>query len=147
MFEDVHWAAETFLTLVEHLVEAAEAPILIVCTARPDLLESHPAWSQGPASARVPLHALSAEDAGAVAANLLGGNLDEAARDRIADAADGNPLFVEQMVSMLIDTGVLRRGGRGVGRSRGPVRARTCPPPSRPCWRRGSIASAAPNAA
>jgi class 3 adenylate cyclase/tetratricopeptide (TPR) repeat protein len=113
VFEDVHWAAETFLTLVEHLVDAAQAPILIVCTARPDLLESHPAWSQGPASVRVLLHALSAEDAGAVAANLLGGNLDEAARDRIADAADGNPLFVEQMVSMLIDSGVLRRQDEG----------------------------------
>jgi class 3 adenylate cyclase/tetratricopeptide (TPR) repeat protein len=113
VFEDIHWAAETFLTLVEHLVEAAEAPILIVCTARPDLLESHPTWSQGPTSVHVVLHALSAADAGAVAANLLGGNLDEAARDRIADAADGNPLFVEQMVSMLIDSGVLRREDEG----------------------------------
>jgi class 3 adenylate cyclase/tetratricopeptide (TPR) repeat protein len=113
VFEDVHWAAETFLTLVEHLVDTAEAPILLVCTARPDLLESHPNWSDGLAAVRVPLQALSAEDAGAVAANLLGGNLDDAARERIADAADGNPLFVEQMVSMLIDSGVLRREEEG----------------------------------
>jgi tetratricopeptide (TPR) repeat protein len=111
LFEDVHWAEATFLALVEHLVESAAAPLLVICTSRPDLLESRPAWSEGPASQRVTLQALSPDDVGAVAANLLGGGLDDATRARIADAADGNPLFAEQLVSMLIDAGALRREG------------------------------------
>jgi class 3 adenylate cyclase/tetratricopeptide (TPR) repeat protein len=108
VFEDVHWAEATFLSLVEHLIDSGSAPILVLCTTRPDLLESRPDWSTGPATDRVPLDALSAEEVGVVATNLLGGGLDAPTRERIAEAADGNPLYAEQLVSMLIDTGVLR---------------------------------------
>jgi class 3 adenylate cyclase/tetratricopeptide (TPR) repeat protein len=109
VFEDVHWAEATFLALIEHVVESGRAPILVLCTTRPDLLESRPGWSEGPAATRVPLEALSAEEVGVVATNLLGGGLDPPTRQRIAEAAEGNPLFAEQLVSMLIDTGVLRQ--------------------------------------
>jgi predicted ATPase/class 3 adenylate cyclase len=108
VFEDVHWAESTFLDLIEQVRETAQAPILVLCTARPELLESRPEWSEGPAAARVSLEALSADQSATVAENLLGAGLDASTRRRIADTAEGNPLFVEQMVSMLIDAGLIR---------------------------------------
>jgi class 3 adenylate cyclase/tetratricopeptide (TPR) repeat protein len=109
--EDAHWAETTFLDLVEHVVESARsAPILVVCLARHELLEIRDGWGQATGSALVRLQALSEADAGLVVDNLLGavGIADEA-RSRIVEAADGNPLFVEQLLSMLIDDGQLRR--------------------------------------
>jgi class 3 adenylate cyclase/tetratricopeptide (TPR) repeat protein len=119
VFEDVHWAEPTFLDLVHHLVEAGtDGAVLIVCTARPDLLEEHPAWGEWPGAARVTLEPLSPVDAALMAENLVGGALDAPTRDRIATAAEGNPLYVEQMMSMLIDAGSLRNeGGRWVSGS------------------------------
>ena len=48
VFDDVHWGEPTFLDLVEHVVERArDAPILLVCLARPELLEVRPGWAGG----------------------------------------------------------------------------------------------------
>jgi class 3 adenylate cyclase/tetratricopeptide (TPR) repeat protein len=111
LFEDVHWAETTFLDLIEHVVETARsAPILIVCLARQELLEIREGWGQAGDSALVRLEALSEADAGLVVDNLLGAvGIAADARSRIVEAADGNPLFVEQLLSMLIEEGRLRR--------------------------------------
>ncbi|HJS69620.1 MAG TPA: AAA family ATPase, partial [Gaiellaceae bacterium] len=108
VFEDVHWAESTMLDLIEHVLGAAERPILLVSLARPELLEIRPTWEELAGSAVVPLEPLSAEDAAQVAENVLGSaGLDPGVRSRIVEAAEGNPLFVEQMLSMMVDEGLL----------------------------------------
>ncbi len=111
VFEDIHWAETTFLDLIEHVNESArEAPILIVCLARHELLDLRGDWGKVGSSVLVHLESLSESDASLVVDNLLGAaGIAEDARLRIVEAADGNPLFVEQMLSMLIDEGRLRR--------------------------------------
>ena len=105
VFEDLHWAEEVFLDLVAHLTETLEdAPVLLLCDARPSLLEQRPAWSDAPNSAHVVLEPLTTRESELVIENLLGeAGLDEDVRARIVEAAEGNPLFVEQLLSMLID--------------------------------------------
>ena len=110
VLDDIHWAEPTFLDLVGRLTAATEdAPVLLLCTARQALLEKQPSWAEGPGESRVVLTRLSDADAARVIENLLGqAGLSEGARARVVAAAEGNPLFVEQLVSMLIDTGLLR---------------------------------------
>jgi predicted ATPase len=95
------------LDLVDHVVRAADdAPALVLCIARPDLLETRPQWAEVPKLALAPL---SAEAVARVIDNLLGdASIADDARTRIVEAADGNPLFVEQLLSMMIDEQLLR---------------------------------------
>jgi class 3 adenylate cyclase/tetratricopeptide (TPR) repeat protein len=107
--EDIHWAESTMLDLIEHVLGSSERPIVLVCLARHELLDIRPAWENLPGSRVVSLEALGADDAARVAENLLGeATLDPEVRVRIVDAAEGNPLFVEQMLSMMVDEGALR---------------------------------------
>jgi class 3 adenylate cyclase/tetratricopeptide (TPR) repeat protein len=112
LFDDIHWGEPTFLDLVEYLAGwSAGAPILLVCLARPDLLEARPGWSSGVAeAATVRLEPLSEDESERLIENLLGpAPLDEEIRARIRGAAEGNPLFVEEILRMLVDDGRLRR--------------------------------------
>ena len=112
VFDDVHWGEPTFLDLVEHVVERArDAPILLVCLARPELLEARPSWAGGQLNATTALlEPLSDDQCGRLIANLVGGSgLTDEVGTRIAEAAEGNPLFVEEMLLMLIDDGLLAR--------------------------------------
>jgi predicted ATPase/class 3 adenylate cyclase len=113
-FDDANWAEPTFLDLVDHVADwTRDAPVLLVCLARPDLLDLRPAWGGGKRNATsILLEPLSQDESTALLANLLD---DAVARDlleRIHASAEGNPLFVEELVSMLIDGGLLRRNGR-----------------------------------
>jgi class 3 adenylate cyclase/tetratricopeptide (TPR) repeat protein len=110
LFDDVHWAATTFLELIEHLVDSVrDAPVLLLCPARHELLEQRPAWGERLGTERIVLDPLTATDTEQIVENLLGeAGIDHAARGRIVAAAEGNPLFVEQMLSMLIDEELLR---------------------------------------
>ncbi len=113
LVDDIHWAEHTFLDLIEYVVDSAmDAPIVIVCSSRPELREEHPEWLADKDNASsITLQPLTDEESSTVVNNLLGtAALDEAARARIIEAAEGNPLFVEQMLSMLIDDGILQRG-------------------------------------
>src|SRR5207237_8697017 len=86
-----------------------DAPVMLLCPARRELLDKQPSWAQEAGSSRVVLAGLSDADATRLIENMLGqAGLSAAARARVVDAAEGNPLFVEQLVSMLIDTGMLR---------------------------------------
>jgi tetratricopeptide (TPR) repeat protein len=108
--EDIHWAEPTFLDLLEGIADwSRDASILLVCSSRPEILETRPTWGGGKLNATsVMLRPLSLGDTSELIENLLGrSGLAEEDKARIADAAEGNPLFVEQMVSMLIDEGTL----------------------------------------
>ncbi|HTS01893.1 MAG TPA: adenylate/guanylate cyclase domain-containing protein, partial [Thermoanaerobaculia bacterium] len=112
MFDDVHWAEPAFLDLVEYLVGWSEnAPILCVCLGRPELLEARPGWRQRTEREwSATLQPLSPSESDLLLANLLArGKLAEAAKARIVDAAEGNPLFVEEMLRMLVDENLLRQ--------------------------------------
>jgi class 3 adenylate cyclase/tetratricopeptide (TPR) repeat protein len=111
--DDIHSAEPTFLELLDHLVESVRgAPILIVASARLELQEAHAEWWDTQAANRVLLRPLSEEESGRIIESLLaGGEVDAAVRARIIGAAEGNPLFVEHVVSMLVDAGTLRRDG------------------------------------
>jgi class 3 adenylate cyclase/tetratricopeptide (TPR) repeat protein len=106
--EDIHWAEPTLLTLIEHLVESLDAPVLILCPTRPELFEESPAWSTRERSSRVVLEPLGADDAKRMIESLLGrGSLDAAVLDRVVTASEGNPLFAEQLLRMLVEEGAV----------------------------------------
>ncbi len=111
VLEDVHWGETTFLEFVEHLATEVEgAPILLVCLARHELLEIKSDWGERAAERRILLEPLSEQDVALVIENVLEqARIANEVRARIAAAAEGNPLFVEQLVEMMIDEGLLRR--------------------------------------
>ncbi len=112
VFDDVHWGEATFLDLIEHVAEwSRDAQILLACMARPELLDARPAWAGGKLNATTAsLEPLSEEESERLIANLLGAaEVAEDLRSRIAEASEGNPLFVEEMLAMLIDDGLLAR--------------------------------------
>ena len=110
VFDDLHWAEPTFLDLVEYLASSVRSPVLLLCAARPELLEAHPLWMKGaPNATLVTLEPLSSPDIHALMRNLLGGAaLAPEASDPIQQVAEGNPLFVEETLRMLVDEGALR---------------------------------------
>ena len=110
VFDDIHWAEPTLLDVIEHVADwSRDAPILLLCMARPELLEERPGWGGGKRNATsVHLEPLSEPEADALIENLLGlPALTAEIRERIRAAAQGNPLFVEEMLEMLLDDGVL----------------------------------------
>jgi class 3 adenylate cyclase/tetratricopeptide (TPR) repeat protein len=107
-FDDLQWAEPTFLDLVEHIADwSRDAPIFLLCAARPDLLDLRPAWGGGKLNASsLLLESLSSDESGILVEQLLEQlELDELVRARIVEAAEGNPLFVEEMVAMVREDG------------------------------------------
>ena len=106
--DDIHWAEPTFLDLIEYVLAfSSGAPILFVCVARVELLESRPSWTAPRADAvSLLLEPLGKHDAGELIERLLEGReLSRAVRERILTAAEGNPLFVEQMLAFQAEQG------------------------------------------
>jgi tetratricopeptide (TPR) repeat protein len=102
VLDDLHWGETTFLELVEHVADwSRDAPILLLCLARSSFLDDRSSWGGGKANART----LLLEPLDAAASEQLLGNLfecaDPAAGEHILTVAEGNPLFVEEMVAML----------------------------------------------
>jgi class 3 adenylate cyclase/tetratricopeptide (TPR) repeat protein len=111
VFDDIHWAEPTLLDLIEHLADwTRDAAVLLLCLARPELLDIRAGWGGGKMNATsILLEPLPGDEASLLVDNLLGrADIPQVARDRILEAAEGNPLFVEEMLSMLIDDGLLR---------------------------------------
>jgi predicted ATPase/class 3 adenylate cyclase len=112
LFEDLHWAEPTLLELVDHVIDDATSPILIIGTARPELTDSWAAAAKDGKRSLIQLRALTAEESESLIAALVsdralaGGSLDAVMR-----SAAGNPLFLEETVRMLADAGVLDAGG------------------------------------
>ena len=112
VFDDIHWGEETFLELVDYLADSCrDTSVLLLCMARPELLDVRPGWAGGKLNATsVLLEPLSDDDCGELVGHLLGGGaLSDDVGVRITRAAGGNPLFVEEMVAMLVDDGLLER--------------------------------------
>ncbi|HUP32371.1 MAG TPA: AAA family ATPase [Gaiellaceae bacterium] len=108
VLEDLHWADPVLFDLVDAVVASvSDAPALVIAMGRPELLEKHEAWVE---HTRIALGALSDDNAGRMIDHVLdGAPLAPDARRRIVEAAQGNPLYVEQLVSMMIDEGLLRQ--------------------------------------
>jgi class 3 adenylate cyclase len=97
VYDDIHWGEEAFIDLLEHVVFLSSgAPILLLAMARPELTERRPDW---PVTLR--LEPLAATEAEELIPTRISGDL----RGRIARAAGGNPLFVEEMVAIAGDAG------------------------------------------
>jgi predicted ATPase/class 3 adenylate cyclase len=114
VFEDLHWADDALLDFLDHLAEwAIEVPLLVVCTARPELLARRPGWGGGkPNAATVSLAPLSAEDTARLVAALLNQALLPAeTQAALLARAGGNPLYAEEYVRMLADRGFLKKVG------------------------------------
>ena len=107
VFDDIHWGEPTFLDLLEHLADQIrEAPVLLVCVARPELLDVRPTWGGGKLNATsVLLEPLSPDESNELIDELAGAELDDSARDRIVEAAEGNPLFLEEMLALALEDG------------------------------------------
>ncbi|HUJ91224.1 MAG TPA: BTAD domain-containing putative transcriptional regulator [Gaiellaceae bacterium] len=107
VLDDLHWAAPALLDLVESLAASARgAPILLVCIARDDLLEERPEFPG--AGERVVMEPLSDEETETLVDHLLPESaLDATTHDRLVAAAEGNPLFLEQLVAHVAETGQL----------------------------------------
>jgi predicted ATPase/class 3 adenylate cyclase len=119
VFDDIHWGEATLLDLIEHIADwSRDAPILVVCIARPELLEVRPRWGESrPNATSMLLEPLGDRDSEQLIGALVGSAaLPEHVANSIRGAAEGYPLFVEEMVSMLMEEGILRRenGGRGI---------------------------------
>ncbi|HUK94853.1 MAG TPA: adenylate/guanylate cyclase domain-containing protein [Gaiellaceae bacterium] len=103
--DDIHWAEPPLLDLLEYVVSfAADAPLLVLCTARPDLFEERPSWSNPrPSTVLVSLEPLPVADSETLVDELQ--EVDRDVRARIVAAAEGNPLFVEQLLAMRAEGG------------------------------------------
>ncbi len=111
--DDLQWAEPTFIDLLEHVADyARDAPMLLLVMARPELLDARPAWGGGKLNATTALlEPLGDADAGDLLRYLVGTQrLGDRAAARILAVAEGNPLFVEEVVAMLVDHGVLPSG-------------------------------------
>ena len=110
VFEDLHWADAALLAFLEHLADWAQGvPLLILCTARPELHEQHPTWAAGLRNATtINLAPLSDEET----ARLIGSLLERVVlpaetQQALLERAGGNPLYAEEFVRLLADRGLL----------------------------------------
>jgi class 3 adenylate cyclase len=104
VFEDIHWADSALLDLIELLAARLhELPVLLLTLARPELLDSRPTWGGGlVAYNALPLEPLGGSDAAQLALHLLGA---DTKASQVADAAEGNPLFIEQLAAVMSESG------------------------------------------
>src|SRR5215204_3694957 len=114
VFEDIHWGEEPLLELIEHLgTWVRDQPLLLLCLARPELLDIRPGWGGGRVRATaIELEPLNEDDAEALITALLDdGELSEDDRRLLLEKTEGNPLFLEETVRMLAEDGTA-----GIGR-------------------------------
>jgi tetratricopeptide (TPR) repeat protein len=112
LFEDIHWAEPPLLDLIEHLADWVRAPVLILCLARPELLDARPGWGGGRVrSTAIELEPLSEEESAELVQQLLdqlagasGERPGALPRDAL-ERAEGNPLFVEETIRMFLESG------------------------------------------
>jgi class 3 adenylate cyclase/tetratricopeptide (TPR) repeat protein len=111
--DDLQWADPLFMDLLDHLADdASGVPLFLLVMGRPEVLDSRPGWGDGRSNvSSVVLDPLSDDDAASLLGQLVGpAPLDRQAAARILDVAEGNPLFVVEVVSMLDDDGALVPG-------------------------------------
>jgi class 3 adenylate cyclase/tetratricopeptide (TPR) repeat protein len=130
IFEDLERAETGFLDLIEQVADAPQRrPMVILCVARPELLDVRPAWrDRASEGSTLVLEPLDDEETRALIRRLLAdAPIDESATARIAEAAGGNPLYAEQYVAMLVAEGQLTRTG-GLWTASGDLSSLAIPP-------------------
>jgi DNA-binding SARP family transcriptional activator len=114
LIEDLHWAEEALLDLLERLLREVRGPLLLVTTTRPELLGRRPAWGGGHRNATsLSLEPLLSEEGATMLAGILGVELPSTLRDTFLERAEGNPFFLEELLASLVDRGVLERSQTG----------------------------------
>jgi class 3 adenylate cyclase/tetratricopeptide (TPR) repeat protein len=114
LVEDIHWAEEPLFDLLERILRQVNGPLLLLATARSDLLDRRPAWGGGRRNMTIlGLEPLSTDDASHLLDELLTADLPAPIREVVVSRAEGNPFFVEELVGSLIDAGVLERKNGG----------------------------------
>ena len=104
VFDDIHWGEPAFLELIEQIVSLSRgAPLMLCCIGRPELLDGQPGFGRGqPNATTVVLDGLAPEETELLIEHLdADAPLSRPVRDRIRKAAEGNPLFVEEMIRLL----------------------------------------------
>jgi class 3 adenylate cyclase len=107
LIEDVHWAEEPLLDLLEHIVEQVRGPLLVLATARPEFLDAQPGFGRQTAET-LKLDPLALEATQELIGRLLGANPPELLRSVLAQV-EGNPFFLEEVLGSLVDQGLLAR--------------------------------------
>ncbi len=103
VFDDIQWAEAAMLDLIEHVARTARAPVLVVCSARGELLERCPEWSRvGGRGSVIQLEPLSHSQSARLVRQLVDGRA-PVRRNEVMNAAEGNPLFLEHLVAMRTD--------------------------------------------
>jgi class 3 adenylate cyclase/ATP/maltotriose-dependent transcriptional regulator MalT len=106
--EDIHWADESLLEFLDELVDwVSDVPLLVVATARPELLERRPDWGGGKLNATtLALSPLTDDETALLLGNLLGKPLLEAdSQQALLERAGGNPLYAEQFAELFVERG------------------------------------------
>lgn len=110
LVEDIHWAEDDLLDLLERVVRDARAPVVVLGTARPELLDRRPTWgARQRNTTTIWLEPLRAMDTSSMLDELVGLELPREVRDLVVERAEGNPFFVEELVGALVEAGVLVR--------------------------------------
>ena len=106
VLDDLHWAEPALLDLVEYLVERVSAPVVLVCLARPELLDERPGWAGATSSVSlVRLGPLADGEARALLEGLGPGEIDERTQRRLVERGEGNALHLEQLLAFVADEG------------------------------------------
>ena len=108
LVEDLHWAEDPLLDLLERVSRDVRGPLLVIGTARPELLDRRPAWGGGRRNASlVWLDALSPVESAAMLDELVPGELSPATRQALVERAEGNPFFLEELLAAFVETGTV----------------------------------------
>jgi predicted ATPase len=113
LVEDLHWAGDELCDLLAVLAEQVGGPLLLLVTARPELLDQQPDWATSAATSLLRLEALPGAEAEQLADALLGSGCPAPIRQLVAERAEGNPFFAEELIAALADRGLLARRNGG----------------------------------
>jgi class 3 adenylate cyclase len=109
LVEDVHWAEDDLLDLLDRVVREARGPVLLLATARPELTSRRPTWGAGRNTTTIWLEPLAEQATARMLDELLAIELPDELRTALVARSEGNPFFVEELVGALVDDGVLER--------------------------------------
>jgi class 3 adenylate cyclase len=109
LVEDIHWAEGQLLDLLEYVLGSVQGPLLVITTARPELLQRRPGWGGRAGGELLELEPLSPHESVRMLDEMLAGGLPTELSEFVVERAEGNPFFVEELLGVLIDRGLLHR--------------------------------------
>lgn len=113
-FDDIHWADDPSLEVITTLADGCRgSPLLIICLSRPSLFEQYPGWGEAlPGPGPIWLQPLTSSESALLVVELLqkGGEIPAVLRETIVNRAEGNPYYVEELIKMFIEEGVIVKG-------------------------------------